>query len=206
MKKYLIFDLDWTLIESNSTLFKKIINYIKGIDPEYVDKAKYIFKTKTWMSAAEQLKIIFDDKKNFDYNKMANDLYSIFETVESKIRFFKNVPEKILELSKKYKLFLSTWNSTQFANEMLEKWWIKDCFELIYWSSEIPKWIKHLEIFKDYSEDDDFYNNSIYIWDWEMDKLFAEQMWVSFVRIWNFKKDKYEINSVAKIDIILNKF
>jgi hydroxymethylpyrimidine pyrophosphatase-like HAD family hydrolase len=47
MKKYLIFDLDGTLIQSNNILFNKVIEYIKNIDEEYIDKAKYIFNSKT---------------------------------------------------------------------------------------------------------------------------------------------------------------
>jgi hypothetical protein len=37
------------------------------------------------MSAIEQLKIIFDDKPNLNFKKMADDIYLIFENVENNI-------------------------------------------------------------------------------------------------------------------------
>jgi hypothetical protein len=37
------------------------------------------------MSAVEQLKILFDDKKGLDFEKMASEIYEIFETVENEI-------------------------------------------------------------------------------------------------------------------------
>ena len=112
----------------------------------------------------------------------------------------------IKELSKEYDLFLSTWNSTKFAKEMLDKWWIKDRFELIFWSNKIPKWHLHLESFKEYSWDEDFYKKAVYIWDWSMDRVFAREAWIDFVHIWNRWEDKYEIDKVTKLVIILEEF
>lgn len=202
MKKYLIFDLDWTLIQSMDNTLELVLNYIKNINIIDYEKAEYIFKTTPWMALKNQLQIICEWNNNIDITDITNWLYKELLTIESS--FFTWIPQKIKELNKKYKLFLTTWNSTDVAKKHLKKWWIIDCFELIYGSDKIFKWSEHLKIFKDYSDDTNFYKHSVYIWDWDMDKLFASEAWIDFIRIWNFKKDKYEINSIVNIDNILN--
>ena len=142
MKKYLIFDLDWTLIKSNKIWLKQILHYIKKIDKNYLEKAKYIFTTTMWMNIFDQLKLIFDDKNMSDkeIKHLWEKMYKRIRSKEDKMHFFKWTEDKIKKLSKKYKLFLTTWNSTQFAKDILKEWWIIKCFELIYWSDEIKKW------------------------------------------------------------------
>lgn len=209
MKKYLIFDLDWTLIKSNKMWLENVLHYIKKYDNNYLEKARYIFTTTPWMPLIEQLKLVFDEKIDFNLDnakKLTKKIYKRIRKKQDEVEYFKWVPEKIREISKNYKLFLTTWNSTKFAKEILETWDIKDCFELIYWSNEIKKWSQHLSIFKNYSEDENFFANSIYFWDWEMDKIFAKEAWIDFVRIWDFKEENHVLDSVAKIDKILKLF
>lgn len=209
MKKYLIFDLDWTLIKSNKIWLKNVLHVIKKFDEDYLEKAEYIFKTTPWMPLIEQLELLFENKKDFsleDLEKLTKKIYKRLRKKQDDIDFFKWVPEKIKELSEKYRLFLTTWNSTRFAKEILETWEIKDCFDLIYGSDEIKKWFQHLSIFKNYSQDEDFFANSIYFWDWEMDKKFAKEQWIDFIRIWDFEEENFVLDSVARIDEVLKLF
>lgn len=209
MKKYLIFDLDWTLIKSNEMWIKNVLHFIKKVDEEYLEKAEYIFKTTLWLSTLEQLKLVFEDKSDLSFieiKKLTKKIYKRIRKKQDKVEFFKGVPEKIKEISKDYKLFLTTWNSTKFAKEILETWEIRDCFELVFGSNKIKKWHQHLSIFKNYSEDEDFFSKSLYFWDWEMDKIFAKEAWIDFIRIWDFEEENHVLDSVANIDKILKIF
>jgi len=208
MKKYLIFDLDWTLIDSNDWAFVNAIRFVSKIDPELWWKARYIFTTTPWLSIYKQLDMIFEWKeiKPDLIRKIWDDIYHKLRKKEDKFDFFKWIPEMIKKLSKKYDLYLTTWNSTKFAKDMLHKWWIKNLFKMILWSNKICKWHMHLEIFKEYSMDEDFYKKSLYTWDWDMDRLFANEAWIDFVHIWKWWKDKYEIDYTIKLTKILKKF
>jgi len=162
-----------------------------------------------WMNIFDQLKLVFDDKKISDkeIKHLWEKMYKRIRSKEDKMHFFKWTEDKIKKLSKKYKLFLTTWNSTQFAKDILKEWWIINCFELIYWSDEIKKWKQHLDIFKNYSENDIFFKESIYFWDGDMDQLFAKESWIDFVRIWDFEEEEnYVLESIAYIDNILDKY
>ena len=204
MKKYIIFDLDWTLIHSMENAVKIILDYLKQIKQTDIEKAKYIFKTTPWMALKNQIKLLYKDNKNINIEKITNNIYKNLLNYDAE--FFEWVPEKVKSLSKNYKLFLTTWNSTQVAIKHLKKWNILDCFELIYWSDKILKWLDHLNIFKDYSNDYDFFKKSIYVWDWQSDRIFAKKASIDFVHIWDEKIDEYEIGSVTELDKILNKF
>lgn len=204
MIKYLIFDLDWTLIKSNKINLHEALHCVEKVDKDYIEKARYVFSTTFWMNVYDQLKIIFEEKKlsEEEIHKIWNKIYKRIRKKEDKVEFFKWVPERIKELAKEYKLFLTTWNSTKFAKEVLEIWWIKDCFELIYWSDEIKKWYQHLNIFKNYSEDEAFFKKSIYFWDWDMDKIYTKEVWIRFIRIWKFKeKDNEVLESIKNLTI-----
>lgn len=204
MKKYIIFDLDWTLIQSMENAVKIILDYLKNIKETDLEKAKYVFKTTPWMALKNQVKLIYNDEENIDYEKIVEEIYNNLLNYDAD--FFNWVPEKIMELKEKYKLFLTTWNSTQVAIKHLSKWKILECFELVYWSDKVLKWMDHLNIFKEYSDDKDFFKNSVYVWDWQSDRIFAKQAWIDFIHIWNEKIDEYEINSVVEIDKILDIF
>ncbi len=202
-KKYLIFDLDWTLINSPGRIVDEILDFVKEVDPEYYDRTRYILSRTFWLSLKEIFRMIFEDQKKVeDYS---HEIYNRLDKLRGKLKFFPGVIKKIKELSKNYKLFLSTWSSTDFAESSLEEWWIKDFFELIYWSEKIMKWSKHLEAFAEYSWDDNFFAKSVYIWDGDMDRVFAEKHNIDFVFIWNKGIDRYEIESVTEIDEVLKK-
>lgn len=204
MKKYIIFDLDWTLIESHNKLMNLIIKYFNknfGIEKE---KVKYLFSTTRWTALSKQVEILLEVEEN-KAKQIANDIYKEIN-LSWNARFFSWIPEKILKLSKKYKLFLSTWNSTTFAENNLKEWWIYDCFEYILWSDKISKSKEHIKIFKEISLDSDFEKNAIFVWDWEKDREIAKNCSIDFIHIdenlENKFNDKFEIKSVAEIDKI----
>jgi hypothetical protein len=177
---------------------------LSNIPETDIEKAKYIFSTTPWMALKNQIKLVYEWIENIDSEKITLEIYE--DLLNHDAEFFEWIIDKIKELKDNYKLFLTTWNSTQVAKKYLEKWWIIEYFELIYWSDKILKWIDHLNIFKDYSDDEDFFKKSIYVWDGQSDRIFASEAWIDFIHIWNDNKDKYEIESVTHIDKILTNF
>lgn len=198
-KEYLIFDMDWTLVHSMNSSMEVIYDYIKKIDSELLDKSRYVFENTMGTPLIRQIETIFE----WDYNhqKITDEIYE--ELLHLETEFFPWVIEKIKELSANYTLFLTTGNSTPTAMKHLEEGWIKDNFAIILGSDKLLKWRDHIEEFIRYSCDDDFCQKAVYTWDWEWDKLFSGQFDIDFIRIGKFWKDKYEINSVAEIDEIL---
>ena len=208
-KKYLIFDLDWTLVNSQSWLVDLIINSIKNHTEMPEDEMRYLFKTTAWTPLEKQISDIFWCKKKWKefWKKVYNEI--LIHSQSNPAHFFDWVIDKIKELSGKYKLFLTTWNHTKFAKEVLDKWGVLNLFEGVYWSDIIFKWEAHLNIFKEKMElenwEKNFFEKSIYIWDWDADRYFAGIFDIDFIHIWNEWKDEYEIKSVAEIDWALEK-
>ncbi len=196
MKKYIIFDLDWTLIKSMWEVRKIVFKTLSHINPDIIEKASYIFETTKWMPLNEQITLILWEWYN--HKKITEEIYEKLENIDSD--FFPWALDLIHELKDNYKLFLSTWNSTQTAINHLQKWWVKDFFEIIIWSDKTPKWTEHIDIFKDFTQDNDFYKNSIYVWDWEKDREIANYFWIDFIFIWdNSQNDKYVIKEVKEL-------
>jgi FMN phosphatase YigB (HAD superfamily) len=205
--KYLIFDLDWTLINSTHKILDIIEDYFLENYPDLYDTARYYLENsqwqslqKQWQSLQKQLEHIFQNKELAE--KETKKIYKLLSSLRNKVRFFPWVQEKIEELYNKwYKLFLTTWSSTEFATKTLKDWWIYNYFEKVIWSDEILKWRQHLEIFKEISWDSNFYKKSLYIWDWEMDKIFALESWIDFIRVWNrWEKNEKRIKSIIEIN------
>lgn len=207
MKKYLIFDLDGTLLKSNENLINLVVDFLwEKYDISKQDFLYFLNQTR-WVSLKEQLREFF----KISGEKLENLTKEVYNKImTSKNEFFIGVPEKIKELSKKYTLFLSTWNSTIFAEENLEKANIKDLFLKILWSEKIAKWPEHINIFKNLVNDENFEENAIFIWDWQNDRAITKHFKMDFIHIdenlENKYNDKYEIKSVGDIDKILEKF
>lgn len=207
MKKYIIFDLDWTLLKSEKKLTKIIFEYLNKKYDFTEDEYFYFFSRSqwTWLDIQLQQFLNISEEKS---KKEANEIYNLIDKNSQNIKFFDSIPEKILELSKNYKLFLSTWSSTKFAEEILKKWWIYDYFEYILWSENISKSSEHIKIFKEISLDPEFEKFAIFVWDWTKDREIAKENSIDFIHIdeklENRFSDKYEIKSVAFLSNILN--
>lgn len=200
MKKYLIFDLDGTLIESMSNSIQIVIDTLKDIPDTDFEKVRYIFATTAWTPLLTQLEMIYDDRE-VDCKGLTEKIYEKLLHLEA--HFFPGVIEKIHELKNDYTLFLTTGNSTPTAYKHLQKWGILEYFEIVLWSDEIHKGVKHLEIFQNHIWEKDFYEKSVYIGDGDADRIFAQSKNIDFIHIGNEKKDIYEIQNVSEIDTIL---
>jgi phosphoglycolate phosphatase-like HAD superfamily hydrolase len=193
MKKYIIFDLDGTLIKSNNRQKNIIFDFFKENQPEYYDILRYSIDFKK----NPNLKEIFVQVywKFWEKEKKIHDkLYKYLDEENKKSIFIKWTIPKILELKNKYQLYLSTRSSTKLAKEILKKNWIDKYFEVILWGDEIPKWEEHLDFFKENSGDENFFSRAFSIWDWLCDKIFAHSKGVEFIKIW----DKYKSISDIK--------
>lgn len=195
MKKYLIFDLDGTLINSNDRLKNIIFDFFKEYQPEYYDVLRYSVDFKKIPNLQEIFLLVywkFEDEQK----KLQDKLFKYLDKQNKKSLFLDWTVEKILVLKNKYKLYLSTWSSTQFANEILEKSWIKQYFEFVLWSDKIPKSEIHLDMFMEHSQDENFYINSISIWDWLCDEIFARNRNIDFIKIWQKYKSIKDIKDI----------
>lgn len=203
MKKYLIFDLDDTLIKSGNNVLKVILEQLRKYHDYDEELARYVFTKTWWKPLKTQIKLIFSNKSQEEIEKITTDIYDKLAKLKSE--FFPGVPELIKKLCENYKLYLTTWNSTQFAKQHLEKALIYQCFEKILGSDKILKWPDHLQIFKELSADENFFEKAVYIWDGNSDREFAKMFDIDFVHIWNEGKDKYEIPVVTQLPEILDR-
>lgn len=204
MKKNLIFDLDGTLIRSNNQIDRIIYDYIsKEIWDEYIEHAIYLVKNNQWMSIYEWLEILLDwDEKAAKFH--GNKIYDKINKISWEVDFFEWIPAKIKELSQKYRLFLSTGNSDEFAEKMLKKWWIYDCFEKVLWSTYYPKSPEHINQFIRYTQDQNFVDESVFIWDGQVDEAIAKFHGMDFIHISPFAQKQFQIRSVKDINTILD--
>ena len=192
MKKYIIFDLDGTLINSNNNIREIIFEFFKEKHPEYYDILRYSVDFKQLSSIRDLLKSVYWRFDN-EIKVIHKELYKILDKKNKESKFINGTVEKILELKDKYKLYLSTWSSTRFAKDILKEAWIDEYFEIIQWSEEIPKSETHFDIFMEHSWDNEFYKHAISIWDSLKDEIFAGERKIDFILIW----DKY--NSISEI-------
>ena len=201
MKKYIIFDLDGTLVESMEDIANLVVQFItKNFWDDFDQKIRYVLSTTKWTPLVTQLKMILWQRE--DLNKIKEELYDIIMK-ETKEKFFPWIQTKIKDLSQKYTLLLSTGNSTKAAKKILISGWIIDCFTEILWSDTILKWPDHIKKFFDSFWDEEFYEKAVYVWDGDKDREIAMKYHIDFIHIGTDNIDKYEIPNVKYIDSIL---
>jgi len=115
------------------------------------------------------------------------------------------VHEMLKNISERYKLLLSSKSDDEDIKEFMKEEWIYSYFDIVFGSSIMEKWEKHIEVFKMYLEDQDFENRTIYVWDNEFDRGIAKEAGISFVKIWKEGKDYYEIDNVIELEEYIGK-
>ncbi|MGE4443546.1 MAG: HAD family hydrolase [Candidatus Altimarinota bacterium] len=204
MKKYLIFDLDGTLIDTKGKIQKAILSSIQKHTPEFYKKAQELFFIYGNFPLPYYLNQVYDDiilEKNLEQHILQE-----FQIINENVYFFPGVCAKISQLSQNYTLFLTTASPTRIAKNALKIGGILELFEIIYGSEEVRKSEAHLEYFQEYSCDEDFYKKAVYIGDGNNDRFLAEAKNIDFIHIGNDKKDRYEIQNVVEIESILKLF
>ncbi len=113
---------------------------------------------------------------------------------------FKWVPELIKHLSQWYTMFVSTRSSDETAKKILKEGNIYDYFEAVMWSTTMEKSQKHIEVFEMVSANSNFYQNCIFIGDWDIDRQVAQESGLAFIKIWKEGKDYCEVDSILEIE------
>lgn len=202
MKKYLVFDLDGTLVVSNSQIDSIIYNYLeKNLNSESIETARYYIENFQWMSLQELFNNLIEDKTQAKFHR--DKLTEEIDALQNQVQFFDQACELVEKLSKEYTLFLSTGNSDNFAEDVLRKWNIYQYFEKILGSTNIMKSTQHLEEFYKHIQDENFYENATFIWDGTRDREIAESKGLNFIHIGNDGTDQYEISEIKYIETIL---
>ena len=197
MKKYLIFDLDGTLIKSTESIVEIVVDFISAhFWNDFDEKIRYVLSNTKWTALKKQLHMILWDVENID--KINEDLYKKI-MVSQKSDFIRGAKEKLHDLEEKYTLFLSTANSTESAKKILKDGWVDTLFAIILWSEKILKWPDHIKIFEEYTRDRFFIEDTIYIGDGEKDREIAMKFWIDFIHVWSDNIDTYEIPSIRYI-------
>ncbi|MFK7780240.1 MAG: HAD hydrolase-like protein [Candidatus Gracilibacteria bacterium] len=195
MKKYIIFDLDGTLIKSNNKTKDIIFNFFKEKQPEYYDVLKYSIdfkKTPHFKEIFIQVYGKFEEKEK----KIHDELYEYLDEANKESVFKKGTIKKILKLKDRYSLYLSTGSSTKIAKQILKEGGIEQHFEIILGSEKIPKSEEHLDIFMEHSRDENFYKKSISIGDGLCDEIFAKNRDIDFIKIGKKYKNISDIKEI----------
>lgn len=202
MKKYLIFDLDGTLIQSIDDITNTVIGYItKNFWAEYTEKSRYVLATTKGTPLITQLKMILWPRE--DLKEIKEELYENIFNGE-KTKFFPWVQSKIRDLSEQYILLLSTSNSTKQAKKILEEGGIIDCFTEILGSEETLKGNDHIKKFAETLWEKEFTKKAVYISDGDKDREIAMGNKIDFIHIGIDGIDTYEIPSVKYISSLLD--
>ena len=115
------------------------------------------------------------------------------------------VSEMLKNLSKRYKLLISSQSNDEDIKDFLKEEWIYDYFDIVFGSSVMQKWPKHIEVFEMYLQDQDFANRTVYVWDTDFDRNIAKEAGISFVKIWKEAKDYYEIDNITDLEKYITK-
>lgn len=197
MKRYIILDLDGTIINSENTIESEFLRAVELYKKEYLENAKYSRKTVSGMGYRDFLATIFETKEDIDY--MEKKVQEILE--RSKLGFtpFPKAVETIETLSKNYTLFLSTWCYTNVAIDILTHLDILKYFAHVQGSEIIPKSLKHIEICKDITLDPEFEKYALSVGDGTVEKQVAQQANIDFIQVGGSQTNAYYISSIAEL-------
>ena len=115
------------------------------------------------------------------------------------------VPEMLKKLKERYKLLLSSQSDDEDIKDFLKEEWIYKYFDIVFGSSIMQKWPKHIEVFELYLEDQDFANRTVYVWDTDFDKNIAKEAWISFVKVWKSENDYYCVEKITDLEEYITK-
>ena len=205
-KKYIIFDFDWTIIDTVQLMYSIIIKEVKKIDKSLNNNYILLKLNRyNWKWIKDVLKIIIPNISSENILKIEKNIKEKSIKHINKNIFKKWILNLIKNISKNYQLFLTSWNYQNYINSILELWEIKQYFKIILWSDKITKSEKHLEYFKEKIWDKNFYKNSVYIWDWKIDEVNAKSKWIDFIyfenKYWNWLVKDYifKINNINEL-------
>lgn len=207
MKKYIIFDMDGTIIESETVNFPLEYEHLKTYLPDLeYDYFKYFNIQTAGTPLREQIQILFKNTLSEEaVNKITDELYQIIVNNKDKHPFFDGVQDMVHSLQKDYTLYLSTGNSDEYAKKKLSDGWIAVCFDRIIWSTLIWKSSEHIKIFKDLSWDENFEKHAIFIGDGNTDRDIAQSCWIDFIKVWKSWIDTFEVDNTIEARAIIKK-
>lgn len=160
---------------------------------------KYLFNKNKFF---DQNKSNLIDILNVTWKKITIDnmnKYLIFDLdwtlIDQNKKFYPNLVKKIKELSKNYKLFLTTNSSAETAIKLLKDKGIYENFEYILGWDNLKKSKEHIIYFKDLSLDENFKKYAVYFWDSELDENIAKEAEIKFILVknWNILEKLKEI-------------
>ncbi len=203
MKKYIIFDLDWTLISSIWNIQEKILKKSKEFFPNFSeDEIKYFLFKTNWASMRKYVENFFENKNSPEIEKIEKELHLLTNKEREKINFEEWVVDMVKRLSKDFTLFLSTWAKEEFAIEALEKWWLTEYFKAIRWSDFSSK-EEHVLEFSILTEDLNFFKKCFSVWDWFVEEEAAKKYSIDFIKIWENWKSEFEVGHILEVEKVV---
>lgn len=204
MKRYIILDLDGTLIDSEWVLEKEILKEFQTHRPDYVDKVRYFWNTLNGMGYRDFLTRIFENSEDIIF--MEEKIKRVIEECKSNFTFFPWAVDTVRLLSLNYTLFLSTGNYTENAVEILKNAGIHGLFAHIQWSEIFSKSPLHISIFKDMAMDPDFEKYTLSVGDGDVEKSVAETCKIDFIQVWVDAKHMHKIPTISELPKYLANF
>lgn len=184
MKKYIIFDLDGTLLKPHKVdIYELLLEEINKISPEKYVQAQGLIKNNYGIRAKKLLEML--DFPTSQVETIMNYLIGVVEWLKETWEFFPEVQEVIETLSSQFTLILSTVSSDEYAHFILEKYALHQNFGLILGSTHIQKWDDHIMRMREFLAQDDFTTQTIFIGDSDHDASIAEKHEIDFIRVPN---------------------
>ena len=186
MTKIIIFDFDGTLADTLNTL----LNLSNRLSSEFGYKS-------TTSEELEQLRhltswqiIRYSGISLFKLPCLLRRLKAEFNNEIKEVRLFSGIPEMIIDLKKLgYQLGIITSNSQENVSRVMEKYYLKDCFNFIYSSRNLFN--KHEVIHSWLKENSIDPNDVVYVGDETRDINAAKKAKIKVIAVsWGFHTQK----------------